>query len=78
MDNGTIALIATGILTVVAVLGGGAIFLRSSKIGKEAVDVAAAALQAVVDMNVSAEEVAAVRKEWEEFKAALKKKESGQ
>lgn len=73
MDNSTIAMIATVVLSLLAVFGASAAFLKGTKIGKEAVEVAAAVLDAVADLKVSAEEVAAVRKEWEEFREEIKK-----
>jgi len=71
MDNSTIAMIATVVLSLLAVFGVSAIFLKGTRIIKEAVDVVAAAFAAMQDMKVSAEEVAAVRREFEEFKQAL-------
>jgi divalent metal cation (Fe/Co/Zn/Cd) transporter len=73
MDNSTIAMIATVVLSLVAVFGAGAAFLKGTKIAKEALDVLLAVVTSLEDMKVSAEEVEKVRKEWEEFKALIAK-----
>lgn len=72
MDNQTLALIATGVLSVLSVLGILAKGLKYVRAVKESLDVVIAAVVALSDGKVSADEIAEIQAEIEEAKAAWK------
>ena len=72
MTDGTVAILVTGVLSVLGVVGVLAIVLKFGKAIKESLDVVASAVNAIQDGQVSADEIAELKKQLAEAKQAWK------
>ena len=80
MDNSTIAIIVTGILSILSVFGLLIYVFKSSNVLKQVGEVLMAVSSALEDGKITADELAAVKKEIADIKPAIaelfKKKEA--
>ena len=74
MESGTIAIIVTAVLAAIAAFAGGWWLIGKKKLNaiKESIDVIATAINAIMDGNLSADEVDDIKAQLDEAIAAWK------